>query len=62
MWEIIYLTDKKSSRSYVQRQYIAISGPMIYMALYGMLLMWANPLRGQEGGGWAQEIETFWAV
>ena len=23
------------------------------------LLMWANPLRGQVGGGWALEIETF---
>jgi hypothetical protein len=41
---------------------IAISGPMIYMALYVMLFMWANPLRGQQGGGWALEIETFWAL
>jgi hypothetical protein len=41
---------------------IAISGPMIYMAVYVMLLMRANPLRGQEGGGWALEIETFWAL
>jgi len=24
-----------------------------------MLLMRANPLRGQVGGGWALEIETF---
>jgi hypothetical protein len=24
-----------------------------------MLLMQANPLRGQVGGGWAQEIKTF---
>jgi hypothetical protein len=30
---------------------IAIYGPMIYKALYIMLLMRANPLRGQEGGG-----------
>jgi hypothetical protein len=22
-------------------------------------LMWANPLQGQVGGGWAPEIETF---
>jgi hypothetical protein len=28
-------------------------------APYVMLLMWANPLRGQMGGGWALEIETF---
>jgi hypothetical protein len=32
---------------------------MIYMALYVMLLMQANPLEGQQGGGWALEIETF---
>ncbi len=24
-----------------------------------MLLMWANPLGGQVGGGWTPEIETF---
>ncbi len=41
---------------------IAISGPMINMAPYVMLLMRTNPLRGQQGGGWAQEIETFWAL
>jgi hypothetical protein len=41
---------------------IAISGPMLYMAPYLMLLMRANPLRWQEGGGWAQEVETFWAL
>jgi hypothetical protein len=32
---------------------------MIYTAPYVMLLMRANPLRGQVGVGWAQEIETF---
>jgi hypothetical protein len=26
---------------------------MISMALYVMILMWANPLLGQVGGGWA---------
>ncbi len=30
------------------------------LAPYVMLLVWANPLRGQVGGGWALEIETFW--
>jgi hypothetical protein len=35
---------------------------MIYTAPYVMLLMWANPLRGQVGGGWALEIETFLAL
>ncbi len=33
---------------------LAIYGPMIYTAPYAMLLMRANPLRGQVGGGWAQ--------
>ncbi len=32
---------------------IAIYEPMIYTAPYVMLLMQANPLRGQVGGGWA---------
>ncbi len=32
---------------------------MIDMALYLILLMRENPLRGQVGGGWALEIETF---
>jgi hypothetical protein len=31
---------------------------MIFTAPYVMLLMMANPLRGQVGGGWALEIET----
>jgi hypothetical protein len=32
---------------------------MIYTAQYEMLLMRANPLRGQVGGSWALEIDTF---
>jgi hypothetical protein len=32
---------------------------MIYTAPYVMFLMSADPLRGQVGGGWALEIETF---
>jgi hypothetical protein len=38
---------------------IAIYGPMIYSARYLMLLMRANLLRGQVGGVWALDIETF---
>jgi hypothetical protein len=38
---------------------LAIYGPMIYTAPYVMVLMRADPLRGQVGGGWALEIETF---
>jgi hypothetical protein len=34
-------------------------GPLIDTALYVMLLMWANPLLGQMGGGWALEISTY---
>ncbi len=41
---------------------LAIYGPMIYTAQYVMPLMPANPLRGQEGGGWALKTETFWAL
>jgi|688.fasta_scaffold492014_1 hypothetical protein len=37
----------------------AIYGPMIYTAPYIMLFMWANPLRGQVGGGLALEIKSF---
>jgi hypothetical protein len=37
-------------------------GPLIDQAMYVMLLMLENPLRGQVGGGWAKEISTFfWA-
>jgi|LakMenEpi03Aug12_release.lakeMendotaPanAssembly.Ray.scaffolds.fasta_scaffold2607322_1 hypothetical protein len=32
---------------------------MIYAALYVMLLMWANLLFGQVGGGFALETSTF---
>ncbi len=32
---------------------------MIYTAPYVLLLMRANPLRGQVGGDWALEIKTF---
>ncbi len=39
---------------------IAIYESMIYTAPYVMLLMRANPLRGQVGWGWALEISTFW--
>ncbi len=36
-------------------------GPMIYMGLYIMFLMRANPLLGQGGGGLALGIRLFWA-
>ncbi len=32
---------------------------MVYVPVYVMFLMRANPLRGQVGEGWALEIETF---
>ncbi len=32
---------------------------MIHTASYVMVLMRADPLQGQEGRGWALEIETF---
>jgi hypothetical protein len=38
---------------------LAIYVPMIYTAPYVMLLMGADKLRGQVGGGWALEIKTF---
>jgi hypothetical protein len=41
---------------------IAIYAPMIYKAPYVMFLMSADPLRGQVGGGWALEFETFGAL
>jgi hypothetical protein len=31
----------------------------IYIALYVMFLMRADPLLGQVGGGWALEISSF---
>jgi hypothetical protein len=38
---------------------VAIYAPMIYTASYIMFLMQKDPFRGQVGGGWALEIETF---
>ncbi len=32
---------------------------MTYMAPYVMILMQADPIRGQVGGGWALKIHTF---
>jgi hypothetical protein len=37
----------------------AIYDPMIYKSPCLMVLVWADPLRGQVGGGWTLEIETF---
>ncbi len=48
-----------NSEYYDARVILAFYGPMIYTASYKMLLMRENPLRGQVGGGWALEIETF---
>jgi hypothetical protein len=50
--------DKKWNLGYR----IAIYGSMIYTAPYVMLLMQANPLRVQVGGGWALESRLFWAL
>ncbi len=41
---------------------VAIYVPMIYMTPYVILLMRADTLRGQMGGGWALEIKAFWAL
>ncbi len=41
---------------------ITIYAPMIYTAPFIMFWMRAYPLRGQVGGGWALEIEGFWAL
>ncbi len=38
---------------------ITIYAPMIYMAPFVMFLMRADTLRGQVGGGWALEMESF---
>jgi hypothetical protein len=35
---------------------------MIYTAPYVIFLMRADTLRGQVEGGWALEIESFWAL
>ncbi len=47
------------SKVYSYQVELAIYGPMIYTAPYVTLLMRANPLRGQVGGDWALEIDTF---
>jgi hypothetical protein len=36
--------------------------PMIYTALYVMLLMRADPLLRQVGGGWPWKSRLFWAL
>ncbi len=41
---------------------IAIYAPMIHTAPSVMFLMRADPLPGQVGGGWALEIDIFWAL
>jgi hypothetical protein len=38
---------------------MSIYGPMIYTAPFVMVVMRADPLRGQVGEAWALEIETF---
>ncbi len=38
---------------------LAIYAPMIYTALYLMVLMQADPLQEQVGGGCALRIKTF---
>ncbi len=40
-------------------QELAIYAPMIHSAPCVMFLMRADTLRGQVGGGWALEIESF---
>ncbi len=42
--------------------WLAIYGPMIFMAPYVMILMQADPIRGQVGGGWALKSILFWAL
>ncbi len=37
----------------------AIYGSLVYLVTYVMLLMRANQLQGQVGGGWALEIEIY---
>ncbi len=41
---------------------LAFNVPMICTAPYVMLLIRANPVRRQVGGGLALEIQTFWAL
>ncbi len=42
-----------------QLRILASYALMIFRAPYVMFWMHADPLRGQVGGGWALEIETF---
>ncbi len=51
----------KFSNPVTTQKELSIYAPMIYTAPYDMFLMRAEPLRvhGQEGGGWALEIEPF---
>jgi hypothetical protein len=48
-WDIINVTNIE----------LAIYANLIYTAPYVLFLMRADPLRGQVGGGWALETETF---
>ncbi len=45
-----------------QLRILASYAPVIFTARYVMFWMRADPLRGQVGGGWALEIDTFWAL
>jgi hypothetical protein len=54
------MSDNNAKQMNFNQKYIlAIYGPMIYTALYVMLLMRANPLRGQVGGCWAGGNRVF---
>jgi hypothetical protein len=52
----LHLTDGDSTQC---RSELAIYAPMIYTAQCIMFWMFAYPLRGLVGGGWALEIESF---
>ncbi len=54
-----HILCKNSTFKLKTNTFLAIYGPMIYTAPCVMLLMWATPLRGQVGGGWALEIKNF---
>jgi hypothetical protein len=54
-----HILIKKANLYRSSRVEIAIYAPMTYTVLYILFLMLADPLRGQVGGGWALEIETF---
>ena len=56
------MSDNNAKQMNFNQKYIlAIYGPMIYTALYVMLLMRANPLLGQVGEGWLWKSRLFWA-